>query len=42
MLTKQIQGLYDAGLKGGYMTWNSGSNLAKYKSQKSAFSKEYD
>ena len=42
MLTKQIQGLYDAGLKGGYMTWNSGSNLAKYKSQKSAFDKEYD
>ena len=41
MLSKQIQGLYDAGLTGGYMTWNSGSNLAKYKSQASAFSKTY-
>lgn len=41
MLTKQIQGLYDAGLTGGYMTWNSGSNLAKYKSQASAFNKTY-
>ncbi|MBQ8472832.1 MAG: hypothetical protein IJ501_04960 [Bacilli bacterium] len=41
MLTKQIKGLYDAGLTGGYMTWNSGSNLAKYKSQKSAFNINY-
>ena len=41
MLEKQIKGLYDAGLTGGYMTWNSGSNLAKYKQQKSAFSKTY-
>ena len=41
MLSKQIQGLYDAGLTGGYMTWNSGSSLAKYKSQASAFKKTY-
>ena len=41
MLTEQINGLYDAGLKGGYMTWNSASNLTKYKSQKSAFTKNY-
>ena len=41
MLSKQIQGLYDAGLTGGYMTWNSASNLAKYKSQFSAFNKIY-
>lgn len=41
MLEAQIKGLYDAGLTGGYMTWNSGSNLAKYKQQKSAFSKNY-
>ena len=41
MLEQEIQGLYDAGLKGGYMTWNSGSNLAKYKTQASAFSKIY-
>lgn len=37
----QIQGLYDAGLNGGYMTWNSGSNLKKYQSQLEAYSKEY-
>ena len=41
MLSEQIQGLYDAGLGGGYMTWNSGSNLTKYKSQASAFNKTY-
>ena len=41
MLEKQIQGLYDAGLTGGYMTWNANSNLAKYKQQASAFSKIY-
>ena len=41
MLEKQIQGLYDAGLTGGYMTWNANSNLAKYKSQASAFKKTY-
>ncbi len=41
MLEKQINGLYEAGLTGGYMTWNSGSNLEKYKSQFSAFNKEY-
>ena len=41
MLSQQIQGLYDAGLSGGYMTWNSGSNLTKYKTQASAFSKLY-
>ena len=40
-LTEQIKGLYDATLTGGYMTWNSGSNLNKYKSQKSAFDKNY-
>ena len=40
-LTEQINGLYEAGLKGGYMTWNSASNLEKYKLQKSAFTKEY-
>ena len=38
-LTKQIEALYDVGLTGGYMTWNSGSNLNKYKTQFSAFNK---
>lgn len=40
-LTDQIKALYEVGLDGGYMTWNSGSNLEKYKNQKSAFIKEY-
>ncbi len=39
---EQITGLFDAGLDGGYMTWNSGSNISKYKSQKVAYNKEYD
>lgn len=37
----QIKGLYEAGLNGGFMTWNSGSNLERYKSYKQAFMKEY-
>ena len=41
MLEKQIEGLYDAGLTGGYMTWNSAGSLAKYKTQFSAFNRNY-
>ncbi len=37
----QIKGLFDAGLNGGYMTWNSASSLDKYKMQKDAYTKEY-
>ena len=37
----QIQALFDNGLNGGYMTWNSSSNLEKYKSQIDAYNKEY-
>lgn len=37
----QIKGLFDAGLTGGYMTWNSASSLEKYKMQKDAYTKEY-
>ena len=40
----QIKALYDNGLDGGYMTWNAFSyknNLAKYKNQKGAYTKEY-
>lgn len=37
----EIKGLFDAGINGGYMTWNASSNLEKYKSQASAYSKEY-
>lgn len=40
-VSDQIQGLYDAGLTGGYMTWNSGSNLIKYNEIAPAFKKEY-
>ena len=38
---KEIRGLYDAGLTGGYATWHSGSNLEKYKAQKEAFCIDY-
>jgi len=37
----QIKGLFDAGLNGGYMTWNASSNLDKYRSQITAYQKEY-
>lgn len=37
----QIKGLFDAGVNGGYMTWNSSSDLEKYKSQIAAYQKEY-
>lgn len=38
----EIRGIYDAGLKGGYMTWLSSSNLERYKGQKAVYDKEYD
>ena len=38
---KEIRGLYDAGLTGGYTTWHSGSNLTKYQAQKEAFCIDY-
>lgn len=40
-VSDQIKALYDAGLTGGYMTWNSSSSLAKYTSLVPAFEKEY-
>lgn len=40
-ISEQIQALYDNGLKGGYMTWNSSSNLIKYKEVSYAFKKVY-
>lgn len=40
-ISDQIQALYDNGLTGGYMTWNSGSNLTKYKEVSYAFKKVY-
>ncbi|MBQ9137834.1 MAG: hypothetical protein IJX65_04270 [Alistipes sp.] len=38
---KEIRGLYDAGLTGGYTTWHSGSKLSKYQQQKEAFMIDY-
>ena len=38
---KEIEGLYEAGATVGYITWNSGSNLSKYKLQKGAFDIDY-
>ena len=37
----QVRALYDAGLDGGFFTWNSASSLAKYEQIKSAFAKNY-
>jgi hypothetical protein len=39
-IDEQIMGIYDSGLTGGYMTWNSGSSLEKYEAVKEAFKKE--
>ena len=41
MVSQEISGLYDAGLTGGFMTWNGGSSLIKYQEVSSAFGKEY-
>ncbi|MDD2435404.1 MAG: putative glycoside hydrolase [Bacilli bacterium] len=40
-ISEQIKGLYDAGLTGGYMTWNGKSNTSKYNEIASAFRKDY-
>lgn len=40
-LSEEIQGLYDAGLTGGYMTWNGSSNITKYSEISAAFKKDY-
>lgn len=40
-VSDQIQGLYDAGLTGGFITWNSRSSYDKYLEISSAFGKEY-
>lgn len=40
-VSEQIQGLYESGLTGGYITWNAGSSLDKYKQIAPAFKKEY-
>ena len=40
-ISEQIKALYDANLKNGYITWNSGSSLYKYKTLKEALNKNY-
>ena len=40
-ISDQIQGLYDGGLKDGYITWNAASSYDKYTSIAPAFRKDY-
>lgn len=40
-ISDQVKALYDAGLDGGFITWNSASSLAKYDQIKSAFAEDY-
>jgi len=40
-ISDQARALVDAGLTGGFITWNSASSLTKYNQIKSAFSKTY-
>ncbi|MCM1034266.1 MAG: putative glycoside hydrolase [Paludibacter sp.] len=40
-ITKEIRGLFDAGLRGGYITWLSSSLLERYQSQAPAFRIDY-
>lgn len=42
MISRQVEALYDAGLTGGFITWNSASSLAKYNQIKGAFAKNYE
>ena len=38
---KEIRGLFDADLTGGYITWLSSSNIEKYYQQEGAFVHDY-
>ena len=40
-VSEEIRALYENGLTGGYMTWNSSSKLSKYEEIKDAFRREY-
>ena len=40
-ISDQAKALVDAGLKGGFITWNSASSLSKYQQIKSALNKDY-
>lgn len=38
---KQVRGLFDAGLTGGYSTWLSSGNISVYRSQKEAYAVDF-
>lgn len=40
-IEREIRGLYDAGLTGGYCTWLASGNIAVYRSQKDAYALDY-
>ena len=41
-IASQVQGLVDAGLTGGFITWNAESNFSKYQLIADAWSRSYD
>ena len=41
MVSEEIQGLYDAGLKSGFITWSGSASITKYTEVSEAFGKEY-
>ena len=40
-IEREIRGLYDAGLTGGYSTWLASGNISVYRSQKAAYALDY-
>ena len=40
-IEREIRGLYDAGLTGGYCTWLASGNIAVYRSQRDAYNLDY-
>lgn len=40
-IQKEIEGLYDAGVRGGYITWLSNSSLVRYREKRGAFEHDY-
>ena len=41
MVSDEIRGLYDSGIRNGFIAWNGGSSLSKYRALSDAFKKEY-
>ena len=40
-IEREIRGLYDSGLTGGYCTWLASGNISVYRSQKKAYQLDY-